>query len=72
MLERNVGSAERGIRVFVGIVALSLAFWGPKSIWGFLGIIPLATGVIGWCPGFKILGISSCKNKQAQKDSVTE
>jgi len=61
-MKKNVGSVERVIRIIAGIVILSLAFVGPKSPWAYLGIIPLATGLIGWCPPYALLGLSTCKN----------
>ena len=60
-MKKNVGSVERVIRIIAGIAILSLAFIGPKSSWAYLGIIPLATGLIGWCPPYALLGISTCK-----------
>jgi hypothetical protein len=61
-MKKNVGSVERVIRVIAGIAILSLAFVGPQSPWAYLGIIPLATGLMGWCPAYALLGISTCKN----------
>ena len=61
-MKKNVGSVERAIRVIAGIAILSLAFVGPQSPWAYLGIIPLATGLMGWCPAYALLGISTCKN----------
>ncbi len=61
-MKRNIGSAERAIRVIAGIGIISLAFVGPHSPLAFLGIIPLATGLIGWCPPYALFGISTCKN----------
>jgi hypothetical protein len=60
-MQKNVGSADRVIRIIAGIAILSLAFVGPQSPWAYLGIIPLATGLIGWCPPYALLGISTCK-----------
>jgi len=60
-MKKNVGAVERVIRIIAGIAILSLAFIGPKSPWAYLGIIPLATGLIGWCPPYALLGISTCK-----------
>jgi hypothetical protein len=62
IMKKNIGSAERAIRVVLGLVVLSLAFIGPQSTWAYLGIIPLATGLIGWCPPYALLGISTCKS----------
>jgi len=61
-MKKNVGSVERAIRVIAGIAILSLAFVGPQSPWAYLGIIPLATGLMGWCPAYALLGISTCRN----------
>jgi hypothetical protein len=46
----NCGTLDRAIRVAVGVAVLSLAFIGPRSAWGYLGLAPLLTGAIGWCP----------------------
>lgn len=56
----NIGNIERVARIVVGAGILSLAFVGPQSPWAFLGVIPLATGLIGWCPPYALLGISTC------------
>ena len=54
---RNVGIADRILRVIVGIIVLALVFVGPRTAWAWLGLIPLATGVFGWCPLYSLLGI---------------
>jgi len=64
MMKKNVGSAERAIRVVLGLAVLSLAFIGPQSNWAYLGIIPLATGLIGWCPPYALFGFSTCKTSK--------
>lgn len=61
MIKRNIGTTERIIRVMVGIGILSLAFIGPQSPWAALGILPLLTGLMGWCPPYALLGISTCR-----------
>ena len=61
-MKKNVGSVERAIRIITGIAILSRALVGPQSPWAYLGIIPLATGLMGWCPAYALLGISTCKN----------
>ncbi len=63
-MKLNVGSIDRAIRIIVGLIVISLAFWGLKTPWGYIGIIPLVTGFIGICPGYSLLGISTCKRKQ--------
>ena len=62
-MKQNIHNVERIIRVVAGLAIISLVFVGPQSAWGWLGAIPLATGIIGWCPPYAILGISTCKNK---------
>jgi len=59
-MKKNVGMVERFIRVVVGLGVLSLAFIGPQSPWGYIGIVPILTGLIGWCPPYQLLGISTC------------
>ena len=54
---------ERVLRVLVGLVLLSLVFMGPKTPWGWLGLIPLLTGATGLCPLYTVLGISTCPRK---------
>lgn len=55
----NVSSYDRLIRVVIGIVLLSLVFWGPQSPWGWIGLIPLVTGLVGMCPFYRALGMST-------------
>jgi hypothetical protein len=47
----------------VGLAITSLAFIGPASPWALLGLVPVATGVFGWCPPYAMLGINTCKHK---------
>ncbi len=60
-MQPNIGNIERVIRIVAGLVVLSLAFVGPQSPWAYLGIVPVMTGIIGWCPPYAMLGISTCK-----------
>ncbi|MEW9897226.1 DUF2892 domain-containing protein [Chitinivorax sp. PXF-14] len=62
-MKQNIGNTERVIRVVAGLGILSLVFVGPQSIWGLLGLVPIATGLSGWCPPYAIFGISTCKTK---------
>ena len=62
-MTKNIGLVDRVLRIIIGLVVLSLIFWGPKSYWGLLGIIPLGTALIGWCPPYSLLGVSTCKRK---------
>ena len=67
MLKKNIGTVERAIRAIVGLFVLSLIFWGPHTLWGLLGLVPLATALIGWCPPYALLGISTCKAKPNER-----
>mgnify|MGYP003411964891 FL=1 len=58
---RNEGSVDRALRIAAGLILISLAFVGPKTMWGWIGIVPLATGLIGWCPAYTLFGIKTCK-----------
>jgi hypothetical protein len=59
MFEINIHPIERGLRILAGLVGLALVFWGPKSLLGLFGLIPLVTGIIGWCPPYSWLGINT-------------
>ncbi|MCJ2187875.1 YgaP family membrane protein [Novosphingobium beihaiensis] len=63
MFKVNVGGIDRLLRIILGIVLLALVFVGPKTMWGLIGIIPLATGLLRTCPLYSILGIRTCPMK---------
>ncbi|HUL57693.1 MAG TPA: DUF2892 domain-containing protein [Anaeromyxobacteraceae bacterium] len=56
----NEGSLDRTIRVLVGIAILSLTVVGPATPWGLVGLVPLATGILGFCPLYRLVGIRTC------------
>ncbi len=60
MLKTNEGTIDRFLRVTAGIVLIALVFVGPKTPWGWLGIVPLATGLLGSCPVYSLLGMNTC------------
>ncbi len=62
-MKKNIGNTERVIRAIVGIILIALVFVGPKTPWGWIGLIPLVTAIIGWCPPYALLGISTCKTR---------
>lgn len=62
-MKANVGGVDRVLRIVAGLVLLGLAATGTVGWWGWLGIVPLATGLVGWCPPYAIFGISTCKMK---------
>jgi len=59
-MKRNVGSADRAIRVIAGLIIIFLGIYF-KSWWGIVGLVPITTAAIGWCPAYLPFGISSCK-----------
>ena len=62
-MKTNVGSLDRTARVAVGLVLIGLAVTGTVGAWAWLGIVPLATGAIGWCPPYAMLGWNTCSTK---------
>lgn len=63
----NEGAADRTIRVVVGLAILSLTVVGPHSLWGLVGLVPLATGIFGFCPAYALFGIRTCPAKAEQR-----
>jgi hypothetical protein len=63
LLPANEHPVERVLRVILGLAVLSLAFLGPRSPWGYLGLVPLATGLLGSCPLYTLFGWSTCSAK---------
>ena len=63
-MQTNAGSVDRALRVVVGLVLLALVFVGPQTLWGLIGIVPLATGLLGNCPLYSIVGINTCGLKK--------
>ena len=64
MLKRNESNLDRALRVVLGLVLLSLVFIGPQTAWGWVGIVPLVTGLIGSCPLYSMMGMSTCPIKK--------
>ncbi len=62
-MSKNVGVVDRAVRIIVGLGILSLVFIGPHTPWGYLGLLPIATGLIGWCPAYLPFGIKTCRVK---------
>ncbi|HET9113676.1 MAG TPA: DUF2892 domain-containing protein, partial [Burkholderiales bacterium] len=57
------GSADRIIRIVAGIILIALAATGTIGYWGYIGVVPLATGLIGWCPAYLPFGIKTCRTR---------
>ncbi|MGE4325349.1 MAG: DUF2892 domain-containing protein [Pseudodonghicola sp.] len=63
-MPRNEGTLDRALRIIVGLVLLALVFVGPKTMWGLIGLIPLLTGLVGYCPLYQILGMNTCPTRK--------
>lgn len=57
----NEGTADRAIRIVAGLAILSLTVVGPHTPWGFLGLVPLTTGIVGFCPLYRLVGVNTCR-----------
>ncbi|MCK6551609.1 DUF2892 domain-containing protein [Myxococcota bacterium] len=65
LLPKNEGTVDRALRVALGLGLISIAFIGPQTPWGYLGVVPLATGLLGSCPLYTILGLNTCPVKKS-------
>jgi len=63
-MKRNEGTIDRALRIILGVVLLALVFVGPQTPWGWIGLVPLVTGLVGMCPIYSILGVNTCGIKQ--------
>ena len=63
-MQKNIHPIERVVRVVVGIILTTMAFVGPANPWFLLGMIPVLTGAIGWCPPYQLLGINTCRMRK--------
>ena len=61
-MKQNVGSIDRGIRVVLGVAIIAAGVF-YQNWWGAVGAVPLLTALIGWCPPYAILGLSTCKTE---------
>ncbi|MBR9905301.1 MAG: DUF2892 domain-containing protein [Gammaproteobacteria bacterium] len=59
----NVGGIDKILSILVGIALIVLALTGTIGVWGWIGVVPLATGLFNFCPAYKLLGINTCKVK---------
>ena len=63
-MKPNIGTIDRALRVMAGIVLISLVFVGPQTPFGWIGVVPLLTGLVGWCPVYTLLGLNTCPMKK--------
>ena len=62
-MKTNEGTLDRALRVLAGLVLIALTLTGTIGVWGWIGVVPIATGLIGWCPAYTLLGVSTCPMK---------
>jgi hypothetical protein len=62
-MSKNVGGIDRILRIVVGLALIVAALTGVVGVWGWIGVVPLLTGAIGWCPAYLPLGIKTCKSE---------
>jgi Protein of unknown function (DUF2892) len=63
-MKTNEGTLDRALRIAAGLLLLALMFSGTIGVWGWIGVVPLLTGAIGWCPLYTVLGLNTCPMKQ--------
>lgn len=57
---RNVGTLDRIARVLIGAALIAIVFVGPETPWGWIGVVPLATAFVGFCPAYRLIGLRTC------------
>jgi hypothetical protein len=62
-MKTNEGTIDRIVRIAVGILLLALTYNNTIGAWGWIGVVPLLTGAIGWCPLYTLLGVNTCPAK---------
>lgn len=57
---KNTGNIDRSLRILIGLGLIAITQVGPHTLWGWIGAIPLLTALVGFCPLYKLLGLSTC------------
>ncbi len=60
-MNHNIGGIDRPLRIVVGLALIVLALLHIGSPWTWVGVVPLVTGLVGWCPAYTVLGVSTCR-----------
>ncbi|MGF1643336.1 MAG: DUF2892 domain-containing protein [Thiotrichales bacterium] len=60
-MTQNVGSIDKALRIIVGLALIAMVFVGPQTPWGWIGLVPIATALIGICPAYSLLGLRTNK-----------
>lgn len=63
VMRPNEGSLDRALRVTVGLALIAMVFVGPQAAWGWIGIVPLLTGLVGFCPLYRLVGLNTCPRR---------
>jgi hypothetical protein len=64
-MTKNVGGIDRTLRIVIGLALIGAAATGTVGLWGYIGLVPLATGLMGWCPPYAMFGFNTCAVKKA-------
>mgnify|MGYP003606439242 CR=1 FL=1 len=59
-MKQNAGSLDRILRIVAGLVLIGLAATGTVGVWGWIGVVPLLTGIVGFCPLYRLVGMNTC------------
>ena len=60
---KNIGSVDKILRVLVGLALIAIVFVGPQTPWGWIGIVPLLTALLGFCPLYRLVGLNTCRTQ---------
>lgn len=60
MFTQNVGTIDRAARAVIGLFLIALAVFGEGMVWGWIGIVPLATAAVSFCPAYRLIGVNTC------------
>jgi hypothetical protein len=66
-MTKNVGGIDKILRIVVGLALIGATLAGYLPVWGWIGVVPLATGILGWCPAYVPFGLKTCKTCEAGK-----
>jgi hypothetical protein len=64
-MQRNAGTVDRALRALAGLILIALTLMGTIGVWGWIGVVLLATAAIGFCPAYPLLGINTCSTKRS-------
>lgn len=70
LIPRNEHGLDRALRILIGVALLALVSVGPKTYWGLVGLVPLATGLLGSCPLYTLFGIRTCRSRGTKDAGV--